>query len=117
MENLLPHSQNCFWCSYASMLPDKILLCAFEGFSSFRKRHKFENTRQSKQQFIVFEINMTLIPLVVSFGTKSFIYNLPKGVRSHRTSESNTLIGYITLAMDNNRGTLELNSLYPRFSR
>ena len=34
---------------------------------------------------------------------------------THRTTESNTLIGYITLAIDSNRGTLELNSLYPRF--
>ena len=34
---------------------------------------------------------------------------------THSTAESNTLIGYITLAMDSNRSTLELNSLYPRF--
>ena len=36
-------------------------------------------------------------------------------IYTHRTTESNTLIGYITLAMDSNRGKLELNALYPRF--
>ena len=34
---------------------------------------------------------------------------------SHRTTESNTLIGYMTLPMDSNKVTLELNSLDPRF--
>ena len=34
---------------------------------------------------------------------------------SHRTTESNTLIGYITLAIDSNRGKIELSSIYPHF--
>ena len=34
---------------------------------------------------------------------------------THRTTESNTLMGYIILAMASNRGKLELSSLYPQF--
>ena len=41
--------------------------------------------------------------------------NTNENALTHRTTESNTLIGYITLAMDSNRGTLELNSLDPHF--
>ena len=47
--------------------------------------------------------------------TKCLRIDILNALSSHRTTESNTLVGYITLAMDSNRGTLELNSLYPRF--
>ena len=50
--------------------------------------------------------------LLWTFGMLDFLYAERK---THRTTESNTLIGHITLAMDSNRGALELNSLYPRF--
>ena len=53
----------------------------FDGCFRFSKRHKFANTRHFKQQFIVFEINMTLKTRNVSLETKYFIYNIPQGVR------------------------------------
>ena len=50
---------------------------------------------------------------------KFFKSLFPLGIQlfpiTHRTTESNILIGYITFAMDSNWDTLELNSLYQRF--